>query len=95
MNAEQAYPHCPSYTVRALATFEPGELVTVGPAYEMGGTYRHDGCGAGRTFRVIRELPASAGSGRDYYLTADLHPDVSESDWDLIVHPSRLVQVNR
>lgn len=84
LQESEAYTH--PYHVRASATYAPGAIVTVGPAYRMGGTYENDGWEG--TYTVIRRCgpPGSP----DYYLRRGVHTDLDHSDWHGIVHAARL-----
>lgn len=88
----QAYPCGRTYGERATRRYEPGDLVRIGPGYQMGGTYAHDWC-SGRYARVAGVL--GSGPETDYKLCfvadADERPDPEH--WDAIVHPSRLVPI--
>lgn len=92
MTSEQAYPYMPDYDERLQQTFEPGDIVRVGPAYRQGGSYERDGHEA-EYMTVIGPLQGTT----DYYLArgyvrADL---ASKAMWDLLCSASRLDLVER
>jgi hypothetical protein len=74
----------------ALRTFNPGDIVRVGPSYRGQGKFAPDGCEG--IYTVKRELaPNGCGTG-DYYLVRG-QVSLAELDackWDLICHFTRL-----
>ena len=66
---------------------KPGTIVTVGPAYRMGGQYVADGTEG--VYTVLRPMADARG---DYYLTcgAVSVAGLSEADWDVIVNEARI-----
>ena len=71
-------------------SFTAGTIVTVGPAYRMGGQYVPDGMEG--MYTVLR--PMADGQG-DYYLIrgAVRLAGLGEGDWDAIVNESRLILI--
>lgn len=78
MTENEAYPGRP-YETRCLTAYAPGDVVTVGPAYRMGGSYVHDGCEG--TYYVLSRI----GDSPDYKLARN-----PGDSWDVIVYASRL-----
>jgi hypothetical protein len=75
--------------------FKIGDLVKVGPAYQMGGTYAPDRW-TGRTMRIV-DLPA-ASSSIPIPAGADLAPadlvDPDSSDSEVWIRLTRLTKVS-
>lgn len=87
---EEAYGGV-SYERRTLATYEPGDVVRVGPAYQMGGTYRADGMEG--VYTVVRRLLDTP----DWYLAQGVVsvPNFGEgAHWDVICHAARIAPVD-
>jgi len=85
MTNEQAYGYR-DYHRRQNTQFQPGDRVTVGPSYRMGGTYSADGCEG--DYVVISRL----GSGSDYKVARGNNPNDCQDSWgyDYIVTAARL-----
>lgn len=79
MTENEAYPGT-TYSQRCLRLFRPGQKVKIGPAYQMGGTYHHDGDEG--TYYIRGPLKPC-----DYYLTKERGAEA----WDVICHASRLI----
>jgi len=56
VSEKEAYPCGRSYEIRVETTYQVGDTVTVGPAFMMGGNYRHDGYEG--QYRVVEVYPS-------------------------------------
>lgn len=93
MTNEQAYGEW-SYGQRALTRYGSGDVVRIGPAYQMGGHYAPDGSEG--IYTVIRELPGSESScGPDYYLARGYWAADSHPHWDVLCKAARLILVQK
>ena len=76
--AAKAYPQTPDYVTRAMAEYQEGDAVRVGPAYQMGGAYENDG--------VEGDYFVARACGDGNYRVART-PD---GDWVFVVYAARL-----
>ena len=91
MNQSQAYPDGRTYDQRVSTQYKPGDRVTVGPAYRMGGTYENDGIEG--TYSVVSGPLASSGRGNDYKVARHVQgawERLTVADYDFAVYSSRL-----
>ena len=76
-----------TYPKRVLTRYNVGDIVEIGPAYRIGGSYYYDGSEG--IYTVLGELASPYGAP-DYYLARGEISNPNKNDWELIVHPSRL-----